>query len=310
MSTSDVSGKADIVLTTKGDLATWDTERVRKGVSATNYTGLQADSANADGLTYGATARSTMTGTADMIYSSAANTLARLAVGSALQVLQTNSATNALEWANSPQSLMGTTGDILSASSANTLSAISPSTSGHVLTSNGATTLPSFQAVAGGGTWETLGSTKLTTPTSPLAVTFAAREFLLIQAKLIDSSASSTACRYRFDDDTSSNYDYNYSLNGASAAITTSDTLINPYGVDFGVLDQGFLMLWINNPSTDNKTILSHSMMDDPATQCSIGSARLRITDQVTSIQILADGYGDAGRWDVDSEVVVLGYDP
>jgi len=73
------SGKADVVLTTKGDLATWDTKRVRKGVSATNYTGLQADSAIADGLTYGATSRSTMTGTGDLVYSSSANTLAQLA---------------------------------------------------------------------------------------------------------------------------------------------------------------------------------------------------------------------------------------
>jgi len=87
MITSDVSGKADTVLTSKGDIATWDTQRVRKGVSATNYTGLQADSAIADGLTYGATARSTMTGTGDIIYSSSANTLSRLAVGSTDDVL-------------------------------------------------------------------------------------------------------------------------------------------------------------------------------------------------------------------------------
>ena len=40
MMKTDTSGLADIVLTTKGDLATWDTARVRKGVSATNYTGL------------------------------------------------------------------------------------------------------------------------------------------------------------------------------------------------------------------------------------------------------------------------------
>ena len=49
MIATDVSGKADTVLTTKGDLATFDTARVRKGVSATNYTGIQADSAIADG---------------------------------------------------------------------------------------------------------------------------------------------------------------------------------------------------------------------------------------------------------------------
>ena len=85
---TDTSGLADVVLTTKGDLATWTTERVRKGVSATNYTGLQADSAIADGLTYGATARSTMTGTGDLLYSSSANTLSKLSVASNGDTLQ------------------------------------------------------------------------------------------------------------------------------------------------------------------------------------------------------------------------------
>ena len=68
MIAANISGKADVVLTTKGDLDTWDTARVRKGVSATNYTGLQADSAIADGLTYGATARSTLTGTGSLLF--------------------------------------------------------------------------------------------------------------------------------------------------------------------------------------------------------------------------------------------------
>jgi len=92
MITTDVSGKADTVLTTKGDIATWDTKRVRKGVSATNYTGLQADSAIADGLTYGATSRSTLTTTGDMLAASAANTLTRIAGGASGEVLTGNGA--------------------------------------------------------------------------------------------------------------------------------------------------------------------------------------------------------------------------
>ena len=87
---TDISGKAEVVLTTKGDLATWDTARVRKGVSATNYTGLQADSSIADGLTYGATARSTLTADQDLLVASGANTLSRLAKGSDNQTLMMN----------------------------------------------------------------------------------------------------------------------------------------------------------------------------------------------------------------------------
>jgi len=90
MMKTDISGKADTVLTTKGDLATWNTARVRKGVSVTNYTGLQADSAIADGLTYGATARSTLTGIGDLCASSAANTLTRIAASTSGHVLTSN----------------------------------------------------------------------------------------------------------------------------------------------------------------------------------------------------------------------------
>ena len=55
MITSDVSGKADTVLTTKGDLATWDTARVRKGVG-TDLDVLTADSTTADGIAWTAPA--------------------------------------------------------------------------------------------------------------------------------------------------------------------------------------------------------------------------------------------------------------
>ena len=87
---TDISGKAEVVLSTKGDLATWDTARVRKGVSATNYTGLQADSSTSDGLAYGATARSTLTADQDLLVTSGANTLSRLAKGSDNQTLMMN----------------------------------------------------------------------------------------------------------------------------------------------------------------------------------------------------------------------------
>jgi len=100
MITTDVSGKAEVVLTTKGDLATWDTARVRKGVSATNYTGLQADSAIADGLSYGATARSTLTGAGSLLYSSSANTLSELSAGTGEYTLKMNAGATAPEWVN------------------------------------------------------------------------------------------------------------------------------------------------------------------------------------------------------------------
>jgi len=55
MVTTNVSGKADVVLNTKGDLATWSTERVRIGVG-TNLDILTADSTATDGIAWTAPA--------------------------------------------------------------------------------------------------------------------------------------------------------------------------------------------------------------------------------------------------------------
>jgi len=55
MMTSDVSGKADTVMSVKGDLATFTTERVRKGVGS-NLDVLTADSTTSDGIAWTAPA--------------------------------------------------------------------------------------------------------------------------------------------------------------------------------------------------------------------------------------------------------------
>jgi len=129
----DVAGKADTVMSVKGDIATFTTERVRKGVSATNYTGIQADSAIADGLTYGATARSTLSGTGSLLYSSGANTLSELSAGTGEYTLKMNSGATAPEWVNV-------------ASGSTTVDEVSSA-----LTSNWTTEETSFQEVTGLG---------------------------------------------------------------------------------------------------------------------------------------------------------------
>jgi hypothetical protein len=73
-------------LTTKGDVYTFSTSDARLAVGANNTT-LVADSAEATGLKYAASLQSTLTTTGDSIYASAANTPARLGIGSTGQVL-------------------------------------------------------------------------------------------------------------------------------------------------------------------------------------------------------------------------------
>ena len=76
----------------------------------------------------------TLTTAGDTLYASAANTPARLAVGTGRYTLQTNSGATAPEWAASPQSVMTATGDILYASGANTLAKLAIGSDTEVLT--------------------------------------------------------------------------------------------------------------------------------------------------------------------------------
>ena len=75
-----------------------------------------------------------LTTTGDTVYASAANTPARLAIGTGRFTLQTNSGATAPEWAASPQSVMTATGDILYASGANTLAKLAKGSDTEVLT--------------------------------------------------------------------------------------------------------------------------------------------------------------------------------
>lgn len=75
----------------------------------------------------------------DLIYGTASETLARLAIGTAFQGLQTNSGATAPAWGATARSTLTTTGDVLYASGANTLGRIAIGASGTFLKSNGST---------------------------------------------------------------------------------------------------------------------------------------------------------------------------
>jgi len=86
MATGRIPTTANSPLTAKGDLFTFSTGSAKLAVGSNNTT-LIADSAEATGLKYAASLQSTLTTTGDSIYASAANTPARLGIGSTGQVL-------------------------------------------------------------------------------------------------------------------------------------------------------------------------------------------------------------------------------
>ena len=95
----------------------------------------------------------TLTTAGDTMYASAANTPARLAIGTGRYTLQTNSGATAPEWAASPQSVMTAAGDILYASGANTLAKLAKGSDTEVLTL--ASGVPSWAASTTGFSWDT-----------------------------------------------------------------------------------------------------------------------------------------------------------
>ena len=94
------------------------------------------------------TATGIVTTQGDTVYATAANTLARLAKGTAYQALAMNAGATAPSWQASPTSVLTTTGDVLYASAANTLTRLGVGTAYQALAMNSGATLPTYQASA------------------------------------------------------------------------------------------------------------------------------------------------------------------
>ena len=88
----------------------------------------------------------------DVFYATGSKVLAKLSAGSAYTYLQTNTSTDAPEWAASPASLLDAKGEVLSASAANTPVALAAGTNDYVLTADSSTASGLKWAAASGGT--------------------------------------------------------------------------------------------------------------------------------------------------------------
>jgi hypothetical protein len=84
-------------LTTKGDTHGYSDQNARIPISTNNFS-LLCDSAEALGLKWAASPTSVLSGAQDILYSSAANTLARLAAGTDNDVLTTHGTGSAPTW--------------------------------------------------------------------------------------------------------------------------------------------------------------------------------------------------------------------
>ena len=91
------SSDAGFDLTTKGDTHGYSDQNARIPISTNNFS-LLCDSAESLGLKWASSPTSVLSGAQDILYSSAANTLARLAAGTAGKFLTTQGASSAPTW--------------------------------------------------------------------------------------------------------------------------------------------------------------------------------------------------------------------
>jgi len=190
--------------------------------NATNVAGDISGVTAGTGITGGGTSgtvtvtndmATTINAAGDLIYGTANDAYARLAIGTARQTLLANSGATAPEWAASPQSLMTATGDILYASAANTPAKLAIGTTSQVLTV--ASGLPSWATPSSGGMTliaETVASANTSISFSSLG---SYTQLYLVWSGLYTSSANTFILRFNSDSNN------NYTQKGFEAANNT-----------------------------------------------------------------------------------------
>ena len=128
------------------------------------------------------TATGIVTTQGDTVYATAANTLARLAKGTAYQALAMNAGATAPSWQASPTSTLTATGDVLYASAANTLAKLPIGSSSQVLT-----------VAAGVPSWATASAPGSTVPATTTGQTLFASATNVLSALAVGTAYQTLA---------------------------------------------------------------------------------------------------------------------
>ncbi len=137
---------AEAVMSTKGDMVDFDTQRQRLGIGSANQI-LQVKSSLPSWETVDL-ADTVLTTAGDVLIENATPELARLAAGTQYNNLQMGATLPA--WSASSTSTMTAAQDILYSSSANTLARLAAGADGKVLTTHSTGSAPTWETAAGG----------------------------------------------------------------------------------------------------------------------------------------------------------------
>ena len=150
----------------------------------------------------------------DLLYGTAADTVARLGIGAAGRVLKVNSGATAPEWAVDPTTdVVTTAGDLIYGTGADAVTRLGIGTAGQVLKVNSGATAPEWGAAAGGGdfvliTAQTFSASSGVNVNSVFTSTY--NNYKVIVNVTSTSTANDVDLRLRASgsDDTNSTYQY------------------------------------------------------------------------------------------------------
>lgn len=203
----------------------------------------------------------------DLIVATAADTPARLAVGSANQTLLADSAqATGIKWGSSPQSLMTATGDLLYASSANTPARLGIGSTGQVLGVSGgvpAWTTGSALTYITGTTFTSVSSFSL--PTNTFTSTYKNYKIFLYFTGYTTASALTIRCRTNGTDYTGSQYFYGTARQGYAISYTaTTGSAVSSWQIGLGdYYDRSALEFTYFDPKGGGYSLTFTGMVDN-----------------------------------------------
>ena len=203
---------ATSVLSTKGDIVRYNTERERYGIGSAGQV-LQVASSLPTWSTINL-ADSVLTTQGDVLYEGA-SALARLGQSTNNYTLATKGSGANPAWQASATSTMSGTGDVLYSSGANTLARLAIGSTDDVLTVAGG--VPTWaSAGGGGGAWTNLGEDTLGSAGDTMSITSLARKDYLHIVGVAIADSGSPQCALSFNGEEDEDYSFRFWINDST----------------------------------------------------------------------------------------------
>ena len=211
----------------------------------------------------------------DILYGTAADTVARLGIGTANQVLKVNSGATAPEWAVDPTTdVVTTAGDLIYGTGADAVTRLGIGTAGQVLKVNSGATAPEWGAAAGGGALELINTTTFTTVASQSVndVFSATYDNYLILINALGSTGNDLTLRTRVGGADLTGNDYNWQRLSADSTAVAASRSSNASSMRIGIVraDETLNSVLVANVFATKSTSFINQCLDNLTTTPSI----------------------------------------